>query len=284
MRALITLSAAIVLASCSAEAPVVEEDSGAKASASASATVTSSETSTSATSSSESDAEGYSFKKKLDEPGGGEMDFTYTWPAKVSAEPELAKRLGEHRDKMLRTVTDEWNVMIKDCPTDAVSCRNSSYSNEYAVVADLPRFLSLSNMLYTYSGGAHGLYGKDSSIWDREAKELLDPSELFTSRAAIHGAISKRACAGLDRERLKRRGGEIPDSYGEWPNNCPGMEETVLFVGSSNGKVFDRLGAYYGPYVAGAYAEGDYEINLPVDAAVMKAVKPEYARYFSVKR
>lgn len=278
MRALITLAAATALASCSAEAPVAEETPAATASAVASPTQAS------ATASSESEAQGYSFKKKLDEPGGGAMDFTYTWPAKVSAEPDLAKVLGEHREKMLRTVTDDWNVMMKDCPPDAVSCRNSSYSNEYAVVADLPRFLSLSNMLYTYTGGAHGLYGKDSSIWDREAKELFDPTELFTSRAAIHGAIAKRACAGLDRERLKRRGGEIPDSYGEWPNNCPGIEETVLFVGSSNGKTFDRLGAYYGPYVAGAYAEGDYEINLPVDAAVMKAVKPEYARYFSVKR
>ena len=237
-----------------------------------------------ATADAKAPAKKFVFSKKLSEPGGGAMDFSYSWPAKVSAEHGLVAVLDEHRAKMLETVSGEWGEVAEDCPADAVSCRNYSYSNDYQVVADLPRFLSLSNMLYTYTGGAHGLYGKDSSIWDREAKELLDPQEFFTSPAALYQSTSKRACAGLDKERMKRRGETLASEPGEWPNNCPAMDETVVFIGSSNGKTFDRLGFYYGPYTAGSYAEGDFEINLPIDAAVLKAVKPEYARYFSVKR
>ena len=284
------IAASLAITGCSAEAPEKkgnsDGDRGAAttASASASATATAETGAAQTAASASANGEAYAFEKKLGEPNGGEMEFKYAWPAAVAAEPALVQQLGEHRDKMLKTVTQEWRDVLDDCPADAVSCRNASYSNTYEVVANLPRFLSLSNMLYTYTGGAHGMYGKDSSIWDRQTKELIAPDEFFTSLAAIEGAVRRKACAALDRERLKRRGEVLQGEAGEWPNNCPGMDETVLFVGSSNGKTFDRLGLYYGPYVAGPYAEGEFEINLPVDGAVLKAVKPEYAAYFSAKR
>jgi hypothetical protein len=57
-----------------------------------------------------------------------------------------------------------------------------------------------------------------------------------------------------------------------------------VIVGSSNGRTFDRIGVWFGPYLAGPYAEGAYELNFPVDAAVLGAVKPAYRSAFSVKR
>ena len=44
------------------------------------------------------------------------------------------------------------------------------------------------------------------------------------------------------------------------------------------GKRFDRLSVYFGPYVAGPYAEGDYELDFPVTASVLDAVKPRLRR------
>ena len=52
---------------------------------------------------------------------------------------------------------------------------------------------------------------------------------------------------------------------------------------SSNRRAIDRLGLLVGPYVAGAYAEGSYDITLPVTPAVLKAVKPEYRGAFAVR-
>ena len=46
---------------------------------------------------------------------------------------------------------------------------------------------------------------------------------------------------------------------------------------------FDRLTVYAGPYVAGPYAEGAYEIDLAVDSAILAAVKPEYREAFSAR-
>ena len=57
-----------------------------------------------------------------------------------------------------------------------------------------------------------------------------------------------------------------------------------MLVGSSNGRTFDRIGIWYGPYVAGPYAEGAYELDFPVDARVLAAVKPEYEAAFSQAR
>jgi hypothetical protein len=59
------------------------------------------------------------------------------------------------------------------------------------------------------------------------------------------------------------------------------MEDTVIFLGSAKGKAFDRIGVYYGPYVAGPYAEGDFEFTLPVSPAILAAVKPRYRAAFA---
>ena len=55
-----------------------------------------------------------------------------------------------------------------------------------------------------------------------------------------------------------------------------------MLLGSSNGATFDRIGFQIAPYEAGPYAEGTYEITLPVDGAVMRALKPQYRASFSI--
>jgi hypothetical protein len=40
---------------------------------------------------------------------------------------------------------------------------------------------------------------------------------------------------------------------------------------------------WFGPYVAGAYAEGAYELDFPMTKAMLDTVKPAYKAAFSVK-
>jgi hypothetical protein len=88
----------------------------------------------------------------------------------------------------------------------------------------------------------------------------------------------------LDRERAKKRGEPVkPGSTDEFDKCIDPVENTVI-LGSSNRQAFDRIGVLVGPYAAGPYAEGDYEVTLPVTAAVLAAVKPEYRNAFAVKR
>ncbi len=120
-------------------------------------------------------------------------------------------------------------------------------------------------------------------MWDKENEKAMDAIELFTSPAALEKALGDRFCDGLNRERAKRRGTPVKKGSDDEFDKCPGIGDLTVLVGSSNGRTFNRLTLYAGPYVAGPYAEGAYEVNLNVDRAVLAAVRPEFRSAFSVR-
>jgi hypothetical protein len=209
--------------------------------------------------------------------------FAYSWPAAVAAEPGLAEYLGKRSDAMLAGLREEADEDWVSAEGEDWTPRQHSAAEEWKVVADLPRFLSLSGHLSAYSGGAHGMYGVQSLVWDRETGRAVKGIELFNSPVALEQGLGKRLCDTLNTGREKRRGAPVEEGSDEMFDKCPGLDEAEVLIGSSNGKTFDRITVYFGPYVAGSYAEGDYELDFPVTASVLDAVKPEYARAFSVK-
>lgn len=216
------------------------------------------------------------------ESGGGTWEFEYSWPGAVSEEPELARRLGAEKDKALAGEKAEWNEAIADAPPDCISCRSRSFAKVWQVVANLPGWLSLSAELAGYTGGAHGNYGMQSLVWDKVRKVAMDGAGLFQSPAALQQAMGAALCDALNRERV-RKGVEPPAGPDAVFPACPGLEEATILVGSGNRKTFDRITVYFGPYVAGSYAEGAYELDFPVTAAMLAAVKPEYRSAFAVR-
>lgn len=230
-----------------------------------------------------SDAKATSFEDNS-EAGGGEREFSYEWPAAVSSIPELALQLTAERDKALNEQKAEWTASLKDSPADCVSCRSRDFDKDWEVVADLPQWLSLSAEFSTYTGGAHGMHGKQSLVWDKQAKRSMEGLALFTSPVALETALGTSLCNALDAERIKRRGAPVGEAINDIFSDCPGLDEATIMVGSGGGEHFDRLTVYFGPYVAGPYAEGDYELDFPVTASVIDAVKPQYASAFRVRR
>jgi hypothetical protein len=59
------------------------------------------------------------------------------------------------------------------------------------------------------------------------------------------------------------------------------VSELTLALGDrdSNGR-FDHVEVIADPYVAGAYAEGAYEIALPLTATMLTRLRPEYGQSF----
>lgn len=157
---------------------------------------------------------------------------------------------------------------------------------EWKVVTDLPGWLSLSSEFYSYTGGAHGNSGFEGLVWDKQANKSLKPESLFTSVAALEGAVQSAFCAALNKQREEKRQEPVPAPTGgdDWSVACPGIDETTVILGSSNSRTFDRIGFLIGPYVAGPYAEGSYEVTLPVTKAVKAAVKPAFADAFTAVR
>jgi hypothetical protein len=214
--------------------------------------------------------------------GEAVREFAYSWPAEVSAVPQLTARFTAERDTLLAEQKADWDEALKEFSADQCGgCVNRSYAKVWEVVANLPRFLSLSGAFNEYSGGAHGNYAWDALVWDREAKAALDPKAVFRSPAALQAALGKRWCAALKAERTKRLGAEYAEDA-IFP--CPPIADLTVLLGSSDKRAFNRIGLIAAPYVAGSYAEGEYEITLKVTPEVLAAVKPEYKAAFALAK
>ncbi len=261
--------AALLLAACSAPEEMAEATATAKAGADAEA---------SAPASAKPAAVAFEDNAEKD---GGKREFAYKWPAAASAIPALAERFTAERDKALAEQKADWAAALKEFPgEDCISCKNLSLSKEWKVVADLPRFLSLSAEMYFYTGGAHGNSGFDALVWDREAGEAIKPEDMFTSEAALQDALGDAWCKALKAERGKRLGEEYAvEDLGIFA--CPPIADLAVLLGSSDKRAFNRIGLIAAPYVAGSYAEGPYEVTLPVTPKVIAAVKPDYKSAFA---
>lgn len=210
------------------------------------------------------------------------FQFALAYPAQAAAIPALAAKL----DGDAKKVRDEMTADAKEYQADAAAngfpFNPYSYSAKWQVVADLPGYLSMSNDFATYTGGAHGMYGVEGYVWDKAKGRGFASAEMFLSPAILGQALGDVLCQSLDKERLERRGGE--SGGGGTFDDCPGLDEATILVGSSNRRTFDRIGVYFGPYVAGPYAEGAYELDFPMTAAMLDAVKPAYRTAFSAAK
>lgn len=279
MRIVMTiLAGTALLAGCSSPEDMAE---GAGIAAKASADAAAGSATATATSSGTAfatGANGSEFEDNADE-NGGSREFAYKWPAAVSAIPALAQRFSAERTAALAEQKAEWAAAIKEfAGQDCVSCTSRGYSKEWKVVADLPRYLSLSAAMYLYTGGAHGNSAFDALVWDRETGAAIDPKAMFRREEDMQAALHRPWCIALKAERTKRLGTDYAEdeTFG-----CPDIAQLTVMLGSSNKKTFDRIGLIAAPYIAGSYAEGPYEVTLPVTPAVLAAIKPEYRAAFA---
>jgi hypothetical protein len=209
--------------------------------------------------------------------------FEFSYPAAAGRIPALATLLDLQLEQRRSELAAQSAEARRDARANGFPYNKYSFSKTWKVVAEIPGWLSLSAQFETYEGGAHGNYGVESLVWDKTNEKAMDAIELFTSPAALEKALGDRFCDGLNRERAKRRGAPVKKGSDDEFDKCPGIDELTVLVGSSNGRTFNRLTLYAGPYVAGPYVEGAYEVNLNVDAAVLAAVRPEFRGAFSAR-
>lgn len=154
------------------------------------------------------------------------------------------------------------------------------YSREVAwsVGADTGKLLGAWSLQAEYTGGAHGNASFNSVLWDKALKRTIPASVLFNP--GVDDAMNKALCDALIAEK-KRRLAETYADPGADTWTCPKWRDTVFtlapssMAGKSGGLVF-----LIAPYMAGAYAEGDYRITVPA-AAFARYLKPAYADEFA---
>jgi len=209
--------------------------------------------------------------------------FEYSYPSQAGRIAELGALLDRRLEQNRAQLASESVDARREARSNGFPYNKHSYSAEWKVVAELPDWLSLSEDVSTYTGGAHGNYTMQSLVWDKQAGKAIEGVALFTSPAALADALGDKFCDRLDRERAKRRGAPIAEDSDDQFDQCPGIDELEVLVGSSNRRTFNRLTLYAGPYVAGPYSEGAYEVNINVDRAILGALKPEYREAFTAR-
>ncbi|MBB3033411.1 DUF4163 domain-containing protein [Alteriqipengyuania lutimaris] len=200
--------------------------------------------------------------------------FSFAYPETLGSIPALKDRLDEQANREEADLQRAARDASREAREEGFPYNRYMVTIEWRLAGKTDDWLSLVERGATYFGGAHGNYGLSSVLWHSGAQRLLEPIVLFESQDALTEALGTRFCDALDAQRMARRGGEASDSDDIF-DRCPSLEELELVL-LTNGSRFDRLMLYAAPYVAGPYAEGDYEIELSVDDAIRAAVKPRY--------
>lgn len=209
--------------------------------------------------------------------------FKYSWPPAAGSIPGLDGALTGRMEKARDDLAVQAREASRDADEEGFPYNKHSSDTKWEVVADTPRFLSLSAGVYSYAGGAHPNLVYDTLLWDRQAGRPVNAESVFESRRAFRTMMSEPLCDALNAEREKRRGQPVDPEAEDSSNSCPDMGEVVILLGSSNGDAIDRVGFLFAPYVAGPYAEGSYDVTMPVTPALKGIVKQEYRSAFAVR-
>ncbi|WP_176596074.1 MULTISPECIES: DUF4163 domain-containing protein [Sphingobium] len=208
------------------------------------------------------------------------LEFGYSYPAQAAQIPALADKFGNalkvtKADALKMAREDQKAAKASGFPFHA-----HALQTRWTVTADTPRFLALESESYVYTGGAHGMTGYDALLWDKDRKRETAVEALMTSPATFAAAIRDRFCDALDKARAEKRGAPVKRSDDDDFTTCIDPMKEVLVPTSKDGKLIDGVTVVIGPYSAGPYAEGNYDIALPVDAAMRNAIKTEYQDAF----
>lgn len=215
-----------------------------------------------------------------------DYEFSYSYPAAATRFAPLKTWLEADRAALRQKLMRDVVQAKRDAKKDGYPYRTYTSQREWKVVTETPRLLSLSGSTYNFSGGAHGNTASSGLLWDKAARRRLAPLDVFVSRAALASAIGRDLCAALNVQREKRRGAPVrpndPNDIASF-NGCPKLSEGTVILGSTNRRAIDRIGVILDPYVAGPYAEGSYDLTVPVTPAVLRAVKPAWRGAFAVR-
>ena len=199
-------------------------------------------------------------------------------PADIARQPDLHARLYSEGVASLRQFAEGAANARAEEGEEGPPPQPFERSVEWHVGADTGKLFSVWSLQTEYAGGAHGNASFHSMLWDKALNRSIPAMALFD--AGVDEAMNKALCDALTaakKERLKETY-QAP-SADTW--TCPKWRDISFTLvpsttpGKSGGMVF-----LIPPYIAGAYAEGDYRVTVPA-SAFKTHLKPAYADEFA---
>lgn len=214
------------------------------------------------------------------------LQWALSYPAAAAAIPALAQRI---EAESLKARAENLAAAKADkAERDKSSFPFHAYEqgDSWTVAGMTGRLLSLTDDWYLDSGGAHPNHGTKVLLWDKSANRPIALGDLLVGGMSRLGVIYRNAyCKALDKERADKREGEDAVNDPSDPfDQCPKLEDLAIYPkGPQKGGPMTLIVFHADPYVAGPYVEGDYDIELPVNADFIASLKPDYRASFEVK-
>lgn len=210
------------------------------------------------------------------------LEFTYEWSREAAAVPALDRRFRAEAAKAYRealAISAEEQKIAREQKRDF---HPQFYSKQWTTAGQSQRLLSLQYQLGTFTGGAHPNSSYGALLWERRLTQPIAIGALFLRADAFAGLTRIAYCKALNDERRKRRQGE--ELQGEF-SQCPKYAELAISpVDKDKDGRFDEIAFVASPYTAGPYAEGEYDLVLPVTRQLIAAIKPIYRGSFEAQR
>ncbi len=206
----------------------------------------------------------------------GAYAFSIVYPAEAAAIPALAALL---HYEVLRA--ERW---LREQKGEAPG--RISYEAEWRVDAMTPELIALSGTVATYAGGAHGGIEYRTILFDRGRDRAMRFGDLFRVGPFEHdllgerprglGAVQHAFCGALAAEVRARRDEAKPEI------RCPDVDaQPVTLLCGPRGRI-EAMRALIAPYVVGSWAEGPYEVDIPVDARMISAMERRFRLAFGL--
>lgn len=221
---------------------------------------------------------------RIVENNTADYEFSFGYPAEAVAIPKLQslfeKEIKKEQAQLIKSATEaKADATKNDYPYNAYQSGTA-----WEVAGNTAQLLSLSGFFSSYTGGAHGNYGFGARMWDKKAKKLLkNSSDVFANPKTALSLIRQDYCNGLNAERKKKLGADWKADDDGVFSGCPEFADLAIVFRGDTGKAINRIAFIAAPYVAGSYAEGEYEVELPMTAKLVEAVKKGYRGAFGVK-
>lgn len=202
------------------------------------------------------------------------LDFAWHAPPEIAGAPGALSSMRAEADTTRAEMQKEAREFSQMLAEEGQDPRQLSYRQDWTLGYETPGLMNFTSETYRYDGGAHGMTTFDSLFWDKEAGAAVDRSALFVNWPQARERIASLFCENLDRMRADRRGGEVGDG-GLGFSDCPDVTDFPWAL--SNGGIGEpALKVLVEPYAAGPYAEGSYEVTIPLSNGLRGAMKTVY--------
>lgn len=214
------------------------------------------------------------------EAGGDNISgFVYTVPPEAAAIEELAALLEGERGAAAAAF-EQSRAEFARYNSGAATIDTPTFARTWSLMGQSGRLTSLAASTYVFEGGAHGNTAYDALLWDEGANDAIDFTRLFTDRYAGLAHLDRAFCAALRAMQAERFADQtIEDPW----DDCPLLHALAIAPVAGARGSFSAIKVLVPPYIAGPYSMGSFEIDLPVDAALIAMIRPEYRAAFAAR-